>query len=110
MSEIETIPPITDPMGKNWDQPAVDEIDLSEGVARMSKSTFDNLAEYSATNPSGVYPGKMWKRHDGLFDPKCNPSERQWLLCWYDISSRGPEWCSNHWRKIVLTDGDLPNA
>lgn len=59
------IPPITDPMGRNWGQPDSSLITLDKTHALMSMATFNRLAEYSASNPSGVYVGKMWKRHDG---------------------------------------------
>lgn len=97
-----TIPPMTDPMGKHWRQPAVDGIALDDTHALMSKQTFDALPEYSATQPSGVYEGKMWKRRDGLHDRSCVPEDRKWLLCWFDKSDKGPEWCSTRFRVILI--------
>lgn len=54
-----TIPPITDPMGRHWRQPSVASIALDDTHALMDDATFQALPEYSATRPSGVYPGKM---------------------------------------------------
>ena len=104
------IPPITDPLGRHWEQPDRSLISIDDEFARMSFATFKDLPEYSASKPTGVYPGKMWKRHDGAHDYAFLRSggKPEWLLCWYGESEKGPGWCSNHSRKIVLTDGELP--
>lgn len=103
------IPPITDPMGRNWEQPRPGEILVDETHALMTRDAFEQLAEYSSTRPSGVYPGKMWKRHDGIYDHAylAAGGKPEWLLCWYGESEKGPGWCSNHHRKILLVDGEL---
>jgi len=36
----------------------------------MLKEEFERLPEYSATWPTGVVPGKRWRRHDGAHDFK----------------------------------------
>lgn len=95
------IPPITDPMGKHWKQPPTGSIGVTDTQAHMSRATFDQLAEYSASNPTGVYDGKMWRRHDGAFDRKCPPENRKWLLCWYGPATE-PKMCTIHQREIVL--------
>lgn len=101
MNETDEIPPMTDPLGAHWKQPAREEI-LTDGKnAVMTKATFAKLAEYSATVPSGVYPGKLWKRHDGAFDPRCEPSARRWLLVWFGVHSL-PDRCSINWREILI--------
>lgn len=109
-SSLSPIPPITDPMGAGWRQPKRAAIEIDEVHALMSRSTFDALAEYSASNPSGVYPGKMWRRHDGAFDRRFIESGGKpvWILCWFGFSERGPDFCSNNSRLIILSDGDLP--
>jgi hypothetical protein len=88
------IPPITRELGKYWEQPQRSEILLDENHAVMSRATFQKLAEYSTTVPTGVYEGKMWRRRE--------PS-RGWLLAWY-----GPHptlgICSINLRQIVMTD------
>jgi hypothetical protein len=103
------IPPITDPMGANWVQPDRNRIRIDERYARMNQATFDRLPEYSATRPTGVYPGKMWKRHDGAFDHRFleEGGTPVWLLCWYGESDK-PGCCSNHYREIVLEANDAP--
>ena len=95
------IPPITDPMGKNWNQPPTSAILIDDINAVMDQVTFNWLANYSATMPSGVYPGKMWKRHDGLHDPRCKPEDRKWLLMWYGYDD-DPKQCSINHRRILI--------
>jgi hypothetical protein len=96
------IPPMTDPMGLHWRQPDPALILTDDTHALMSQTTFDKLSEYSCTTPSGCYPGKMWKRHDGLYDPKCKPEDRCWYLAWYGVSEKGPDWCSNNYRQVII--------
>ena len=97
---LQPIPPITDPMGRNWDQPDRKLIEVDGKHALMDRTSFEQLKEYSSTIPTGVYPGKMWKRHDGEFDPRCRPQDCRWLLCWY-----GPvqdDRCGINFREIIL--------
>lgn len=73
------IPTITDPLGKHWEQPDPSFIRFRDGEAIITQQDFDRLHNYSASDPSGVYVGKMWRR--GY--PYCANPER-WFLCWYD--------------------------
>ncbi|MGS1073059.1 hypothetical protein [Burkholderia glumae] len=88
------IPPITDPLGRYWRQPHRNEILIDDEHAVMTRSTFNKLAEYSTTRPTGVYPGKMWKAiyKSGAF------------LRWYGIVEGRPDLCSNNQRLILLCD------
>lgn len=95
------IPPITHPMGKYWEQPPVESILVDETHALMDIKTFDALHDYSATIPTGAYPGKMWKRHDGAYDPRCHPAKRTWMLMWYG-DHKDPEKVSINHRKILI--------
>jgi hypothetical protein len=97
-----TIPAITDRLGRHWGQPPVNSILLDNTHAVMSKQSFSQLAEYSSTMPSGVYPGKMWSRHDGLFDRNCKPQDRRWLLCWFGEVPGNPTRCSINFRIILV--------
>jgi hypothetical protein len=99
-----TIPPMTDPLGLHWKQPPREEITIDDLHALMSQRAFDRLAEYSTSVPSGVYVGKMWKRHDGAFDRAflAQGGKPTWLLCWYGPSARGQEFCSVHTREILI--------
>jgi hypothetical protein len=83
------IPPITDPLGKYWDQPK-GEILVDDTHALMDRKSFGELGEYSTSTPSGVYEGKMWKTF----------SKRVWYLRWYENS--GPNHCRIQTRRIIL--------
>lgn len=89
------IPPMTDPLSKHWDQPKTDLITFSEGykLAIMDAAAFDALHDYSHSQPSGVYAGKMWKRKSG----------KKWLLCWFGIDT-DPNYCTNNYVEIQITN------
>lgn len=101
------IPEVTHPLGKSWDQPSRDRITLDDAWAMMSAKTFEELVEYSCSQPSGVYPGKMWRRYNGSYDGAflAAGGKPEWWLCWYDVSPRGVEWCSTQHRKIMVVEG-----
>lgn len=103
------IPPITEPKGMNWEQPAASEILIDDTHAVMTLSTFVQLKEYSASNPTGAYEGKMWKRHNGAHDYDFirRGGKPEWMLCWYGVSSKGPDFVSNNYRLILLSDVTL---
>lgn len=92
LREPNTIPPMTDPMGRHWDQPDVSVFLIDDTHAVMTQRDFDSLHNYSHTLPTGCYPGKAWR---------CL-CEDGWWLVWYDYSEKGPGWCSNQWRKIII--------
>jgi hypothetical protein len=102
---LQDIPPITHPMGRNWPQPDRARILIDETHALMTKRTFDELKEYSASFPSGVYPGKMWKRHDGAFDPAflAAGGKPEWLLVWFG-NHPDTKYVSNNSRKILIVE------
>lgn len=99
------IPPITDPLGRNWQQPDRSEILIDDTHALMSRQTFQTLKEYSATFPTGVYEGKMWKRHDGALDHGflARGGKPVWLLVWFGLSDN-PDTVSNNFREILILD------
>jgi len=90
--EARVIPEMTDRLSQYWEQPNRNDIVLDETHAGMEQATFEKLAEYSITQPSGVYDGKMWKsqRPDGV-----------WRLCWYGPSV-DPDYCKTFSRIIVI--------
>lgn len=96
------IPEMTHELSRYWNQPARSTIEIDETHALMSKQTFDALSEYSASNPSGVYEGKMWKRHDGAFDRAflARGGKPIWMLCWYGVSHKAGFVSNNH--RIIL--------
>lgn len=91
MREI-TIPAITDPLGRHWQQPSPDEILIDTTHALMSEVTFNQLLDYSQSQPSAVYAGKMWKCF----------SDGRWFLCWFGESLKGPNYCSNNFAEILI--------
>lgn len=90
------IPPITHELGRYWNQPDREGILIDEKHALMERKTFDGLADYSCTNPSGVYEGKMWKGRVDYYD-----ESKGWALCWYGPSNK-PDHVSNNVRRIIL--------
>lgn len=89
------IPAMTDPLGRHWTQPSLNEIAVDDTHAVMSRRSFDLLPDYSRSRPTGVYPGKMWKviTRDGT------P-----YLCWYGIVEGRDDLCSNNNRQILICD------
>lgn len=96
------IPPMTDPMGKHWDQPNRFDIEIDGTHAMMSQAVFEKLAEYSCSYPTGVYPGKMWKCHVGAHAQPPWPKEKlYWQLRWFGTHP-DPKFVSNHSRLILI--------
>lgn len=90
----ERIPPITDPMGKAWRQPPLDLIafDSETGHAVMALDTFKMIPDYTMSQPTGAYEGKMWRfRHAIKRDDKGNIVLSRWYLCWFVPSADKPE-------------------
>jgi hypothetical protein len=100
ISEIQ-IPPMTDPLGRHWKQPDRSSILVDDAHAVMDRHALETLAEYSSSRPSGVYPGKMWKRLDGIFDSRCKPEDCEWRLCWYG-ECEDKRVCSINCRTILV--------
>lgn len=92
LSKKNVIPEITDPLGRAWRQPDKKKILIDDHHAVMNKKEFDELSEYSATLPTGVYEGKMWRL---LSDDNKN------YLYWYGASDN-PKKCSVNSREIIL--------
>jgi hypothetical protein len=87
------VPPITEPMGRHWIQPDRSRVLVDETHAVTDQQAFDMLPEYSSTTPSGVYPGKMWKRQDNT---------GAWWLRWFGIVDGRPDVCSNNCRRLLV--------
>ena len=103
------IPMITSPSGEGWHQPDRTKITIvDDKTAQMTTRTFQALAEYSSSMPSGVYAGKIWRRHDGAHDYNftMKGGVPTWMVCWYSDSEK-PEHCTINMRLIELTDGDI---
>ena len=83
------IPPMNSPLGRHWLQPNVQNIEVDDTHALMSKSDLNQLRDYSGSIPSGVYSGKMWK---------CNYKDG-WLLRWYSYLNETECKCN---QRIIL--------
>lgn len=95
MSLEHEIPPITEPLGKYWDQPDRSQILVDSSHALMTHETLHSLADYSGSVPTGVYHGKMWRRRE-RYD--CD----DWFLAWYGHSEKGQDFCSLNFRRVLL--------
>lgn len=94
---IHIIPEMTDPLSKYWSQPDRLNILVDNEHAIMSEEIFEQLKDYTRSQPSGVYPGKMW-RIEIL---------KVWNLCWFgELYTEGKhKYVSNHYR-IILIQGE----
>ena len=90
---INEIPAMEHPLSRHWDQPSRKVIIVDKNWAIMSSETLDKLNEYSCSNPSGVYAGKMWKR-------RCTNG---WQLCWFGESDVPGE-VLIHRRMVIVED------
>lgn len=98
---MDQIPELDSPFDQNaWRQPSRESILIDATHACMTQDTFAQLAEYSTTMPTGVYPGKMWRRHDGIYDKKCPVESRRWLLCWYGLADNSM--CPIEFREVLI--------
>jgi hypothetical protein len=94
--DIHLIPAVPYEHADVCDQPSREDIRIDGDTAYMKQETLNKLKEYSSSYPTGVYPGKMWKRRF------MTEKDAGWLLCWYGVSDRGPEYCSNEHRTVVI--------
>lgn len=77
---MSAVPIMDDPLGKYWEQPAdIRNAPIDDTTALLSSRQFAELHEYSSTFPSGVYPGKCWKR----IEKNRDGSIHRTLLVWY---------------------------
>lgn len=91
--EPNTIPPMTDPLGKHWEQPDRSEITLDDTHAIMNEAILKKLKDYTRSKPTGCYPGKMWRGKYG----------DSWWLFWFGYH-KDPNYCSNHRREILIVE------
>lgn len=85
------IPKMTHQLSRYWDQPNPDNFLIDDTHVVMSERDFKWLRDYSSSQPSGVYDGKMWKSQwNGVWD-----------LRWFGPSDR-PGFCSTFFREIIV--------
>jgi hypothetical protein len=84
------LPKMDDPLGQHWRQPRGlrERVGLYGTHAAISEADWFGLPRYETSIPSGVYPGKAWRR--GKF------------LCWYGPDRNGR--CAiGHLRALIQT-------
>jgi hypothetical protein len=101
------IPPITDPLGRSWRQPDLTDVTMDDTHVMLTKRQFDELADYSTTWPTGVYPGKCWKARmaeDRIVGGQAFMAwSNVWMLRWFGECA-DPTMCSNNQREIIIID------
>ncbi len=96
-TEIPTeIPPMTNKLGRHWDQPSRDLIVVDEKYALMSTQTWDCLHRYDCSVPSGVYAGKMWSSQHGSL------RQLHWYGLSYGVAGRQGDYCDIHTREVLF--------
>lgn len=90
------IPAMTDPLGRFWEQPRdIRDAPMDDETVLLTPAQFAALHEYSATFPTGVYPGKCWKRIER--GPRV-------LLVWYgEVTAE--DTCPIEFRNIEVVGG-----
>lgn len=88
---LNAIPPMDDPLGRYWKQPPdVREWPMDDSHILVERDAFDSLPEYSSSIPSGVYPGKCWRRMQAT-----GP-----LFVWFGPEVAGR--CAIHFREVLF--------
>lgn len=88
------IPLMDDPLSVYWDQPSHNQLFFTEEAVIVPRHAFNALKEYSSSNPSGAYHGKMWKCY---FDG-------QWELCWFGIHPTDPKLVTINRMPLIVDD------
>jgi hypothetical protein len=79
-------------------------VDAGYPTLRIQAAEFLALPEYSATLPTGAYPGKRWRRLDGCYDRQflMAGGKPRWVIGEYheipDKTKVGLRW----WKPIIV--------
>lgn len=92
------IPPMTHPWGQVWKQPDTRNLVLDDKSVVMCKRDFDMLSDYTCSEPTGKYNGKMWKAQYG---PRNAP---KWYLCWCHDENTVSQEIYISYREILIID------
>jgi len=79
------------PLARHWDQPDPTNFLWIGDSVLLTLREMCLLRSYDSTFPSGVYPGKCWKRNDRKLGP---------VLVWFGHGEE-PGSCSINYRKIL---------
>lgn len=100
ISALQIIPDMTHPYGKHWKQPKRDDILITEKEAKMSEEDFKKLADYSHSQPTGAYEGKMWKT---------SAAEGGYYLAWFGVG-KTESTVSTNFRKITILSATIKKS
>ena len=92
------IPPMTHPWGKAWKQPDRNNLVLDDKYVMMYRRDFEMLPDYTGSEPTGKYNGKMWKAQYVSRD------ERKWYLCWCHDENTVSQEIYISYREILIID------
>lgn len=94
---LNAIPPMTDPLGKHWEQPAdIRTVEMDDTHVILTPGHIRQLSNYDRSMPSGVYSGKCWLRENG---------PTTWLV-WYGEETTSGSQEFHVCRRIVLEVGE----
>jgi hypothetical protein len=74
---------------------------------RIHWKAFQKLSEYSASYPTGVFPGKQWRRLDGAHDPRAHLPKhhpKRVVPRWYILEyiATDETHCKVEWYKPII--------
>lgn len=101
------IPELDSPYTTPPEQPEdIRKAPMDDALVLLRRDQFRRLSNYSASIPSGAYPGKVWKRCiPGPAYPGGDSRQRKpnvWLLMWYEAHPTDPKLCSIKSREIRI--------
>lgn len=77
-----------------WEAPDRSEIlAIDKDYVLMKQDTFDRLLDYTNSEPTGKYNGKMWKAKN---------RKGEWFLCWFNHQTKKYQY--TNYRKILILD------
>lgn len=96
------IPRMTHPMSRYWRQPDLSHVLIDDTHALMDRPTFQALATYSTSVPTGAYEGKAWRVEGWTRGPNGEYTlTGKWYLRWYGYSEKSDQ-VSINTREIIL--------
>ena len=98
MNKNNTIPLITHPFGRAWQQPPKYLILVDDTHAVMSRLDFEILMDYTRSQPSALYNGKMWKIQRKFEDGV------KWFLCYCHNENNNTSEIEIAYREILIID------
>ena len=98
MNKDNIIPPMTHPYGMCWQQPPTYLILIDDTHAVMSRLDFEILMDYTRSQPSALYNGKMWKAQYE------DEGTLKWFLCYCFNENEKTNEIDIAYREILIID------